>query len=286
MPTINPHPNGKDLRTHITQIVPRGGIFDLGLRELWAYKQLLFFFAWRDVKVRYKQTLIGGSWAVLQPFAGMILFTIFFGNLLELSTEGLPAPIFYYTALLPWTYLSIAIANASNSVVANQNLIHKIYFPRLLLPMSTAIPGLIDFAVAFGFLLILMVIFDVGISAGIVAMPLFMLLALMTVLALGIWLSILNARFRDVRFVVPFLVQMLFFASPIVYSADEIADRWLWVYSLNPVVGIIEGFRWSVTGNGEPPGLSIGLSVAIVLIVLFTGLVFFRKEEATLADVV
>jgi lipopolysaccharide transport system permease protein len=270
----------------VSVIEPRKGLFDLGLRELWSYRQLLGFFAWRDVKVRYKQTLVGGAWAVLQPFATMLLFTVFFGNVLELSTEGLPRPVFYYSSLLPWTYFAVSIVNVSNSVVGSQNLIHKIYFPRLLLPMSAALPGLLDFVVAFAFLVILMVVYGVGFSVQLLTVPVFIFMSLLVVLALGIWLSILNARYRDVRFVVPFIVQTLFFASPIVYSAEEIPRRWLGVYSLNPFVGIIEGFRWAVTGHGEAPQLSILISMAMVAVILVTGLLYFRKEEAVLADIV
>lgn len=282
----HPSASASEMSSRISYIEPRSGLFDLGVKELWAYRQLLLFFVWRDIKVRYKQTAIGGVWAILQPFAAMILFTVFFGNVLELSTEGLPGPVFYYSSLLPWTYFSIAVVNASNSVVGNQNLIHKTYFPRLLLPMSAALPGLLDFLVAFSFLVVLMLIYGVGFGLQMLAVPLFMFLALLVVLALGIWLAILNARFRDVKFVVPFMVQLLFFASPIVYSAKEIPDRWLWLYSLNPFVGIIEGFRWSVTGNGDPPQTSILISVCMVVVVLVLGLFYFRREEATLADIV
>lgn len=267
-------------------VVPTGGLLDLGLSELWSYRQLLYFFAWRDVKVRYKQTLIGSAWAVLQPFAAMVLFTVFFGNLLELSTEGIPAPVFYYSSLLPWTYFSLAVVTASNSVVGHQNLIHKIYFPRLLLPMAAVLPGVIDFAIAFVVLVALILIYGVGFSLSFLLFPLFVIMGVLLAIAMGVWLSILNARFRDIRFVVPFLVQMLFFASPIVYSANEIPEEWRTVYSLNPLVGVIEGFRWSVTGAGEAPGLPVFLSLLLVLVVLFGGLVYFRKEEATIADIV
>lgn len=279
-------PAGQSSAPRTVHIVPSGGLFELGLAELWSYRQLLYFFAWRDVKVRYKQTLIGSAWAVLQPFAAMILFTVFFGNLLDLSTEGIPGPVFYYSSLLPWTYFSLAVVTASNSVVGNQNLIHKIYFPRLLLPMSAVLPGVIDFAIAFLVLVVLMIIYGVGFSLPFLLFPLFVLLGVLVALAMGIWLSILNARFRDIRFVVPFLVQMLFFASPIVYSANEIPEEWRTLYSVNPLVGVIEGFRWSITGAGEAPGLSVLLSSMLVLVVLVGGLVYFRKEEATIADIV
>jgi lipopolysaccharide transport system permease protein len=283
---LTTRPAGQSPAPRTVHIVPSGGLFELGLAELWSYRQLLYFFAWRDVKVRYKQTLIGSAWAVLQPFAAMVLFTVFFGNLLDLSTEGIPGPVFYYSSLLPWTYFSLAVVTASNSVVGNQNLIHKIYFPRLLLPMSAVLPGVIDFAIAFLVLLVLMVIYGVGFSLPFLLFPLFVLLGVLVALAMGIWLSILNARFRDIRFVVPFLVQMLFFASPIVYSANEIPEEWRTLYSVNPLVGVIEGFRWSITGVGEAPGLSVLLSSLLVVVVLVGGLIYFRKEEATIADIV
>ncbi len=270
----------------VVRIAPRRGWLDLQLRELWSFRELLYFFVWRDVKVRYKQTAIGAAWAVLQPFLTMVVFSLFFGALAKIPSNGLPYPIFYYCALLPWLYFAGALQNATNTVVEQQRVITKVYFPRILLPMAAVCSGLVDFAI--GFLVFVAMMFYYGIfpGAAILVLPPLLLLAVLTALACGLWLSALNAMYRDVRYVVPFLVQFWMFASPVAYPASLVPERWRWLYGLNPMAGVIEGFRWALTGQGQPPGLMLAASAAVVLALLFGGLIFFQRAEGTLADVV
>jgi len=270
----------------VVRIAPRRGWLDLQLRELWSFRELLYFFVWRDVKVRYKQTAIGAAWAVLQPFLTMVVFSLFFGALAKIPSNGLPYPIFYYCALLPWLYFAGALQNATNTVVEQQRVITKVYFPRILLPMAAVCSGLVDFAI--GFLVFVAMMFYYGIfpGAAILVLPALLLLAVLTALACGLWLSALNAMYRDVRYIVPFLVQFWMFASPVAYPASLVPERWRWLYGLNPMAGVIEGFRWALTGQGQPPGVMLAASAAVVLVLLFGGLVFFQRAEGTLADVV
>ena len=270
----------------VVRSAPRRGWLDLQLRELCSFRELLYFFVWRDVKVRYKQTAIGAAWAVLQPFLTMVVFSLFFGALAKIPSNGLPYPIFYYCALLPWLYFAGALQNATNTVVEQQRVITKVYFPRILLPMAAVCSGLVDFAI--GFLVFVAMMFYYGIFPGaaiLVLLPL-LLLAVLTALACGLWLSALNAMYRDVRYIVPFLVQFWMFASPVAYPASLVPERWRWLYGLNPMAGVIEGFRWALTGQGQPPGLMLAASAGVVLVLLFGGLVFFQRAEGTLADVV
>ena len=270
----------------VVRIAPRRGWLDLQLRELWSFRELLYFFVWRDVKVRYKQTAIGAAWAVLQPFLTMVVFSLFFGALAKIPSNGLPYPIFYYCALLPWLYFAGALQNATNTVVEQQRVITKVYFPRILLPMAAVCSGLVDFAI--GFLVFVAMMFYYGIfpGAAILVLPPLLLLAVLTALACGLWLSALNAMYRDVRYIVPFLVQFWMFASPVAYPASLVPERWRWLYGLNPMAGVIEGFRWALTGQGQPPGVMLAASAAVVLALLFGGLIFFQRAEGTLADVV
>ena len=270
----------------VVRIAPRRGWLDLQLRELWSFRELLYFFVWRDVKVRYKQTAIGAAWAVLQPFLTMVVFSLFFGALAKIPSNGLPYPIFYYCALLPWLYFAGALQNATNTVVEQQRVITKVYFPRILLPMAAVCSGLVDFAI--GFLVFVAMMFYYGIfpGAAILVLPPLLLLAVLTALACGLWLSALNAMYRDVRYIVPFLVQFWMFASPVAYPASLVPERWRWLYGLNPMAGVIEGFRWALTGQGQPPGVMLAASAAVVIVLLFGGLVFFQRAEGTLADVV
>ena len=260
--------------------------FSLRLRELWTYRELLYFFVWRDVKIRYKQTAIGAAWAVLQPLLTMLVFSLFFGRLAKLPSNGLPYPIFYYCALLPWSYFATALQNATNVVVEQQRLITKIYFPRLVLPVSAVLSGLVDFAVAFGLLIVLMLYYHIAPGRAVLLLPGFLLLALVTALAFGLWLSALNAIYRDVRYVVPFLIQLWMFASPVVYSTSLVPLSWRWIYGLNPMAGVIEGFRWSLTRQGLPPGPLFAASACGVVLVLAGGLFYFRRMEGTVADIV
>ena len=264
---------------------PRSGL-DLDLRELWAARELLYFFVWRDVKIRYKQTAIGAAWAVLQPLMTMLVFSLFFGKLAKIPSHGLPYPIFYYSALLPWMYFASALQNATNVVVEQQRVITKVYFPRLVLPLSAVMSGLLDFAIAFVAFLAMMVYYRIVPGPAILLFPFFLILAVLTALGAGLWLSALNAIYRDVRYVVPFLVQFWMFASPVAYPSSLVPERWRWVYGLNPMAGVIEGFRWALTGQGQPPNILLAASSAMVLLLVAGGVAYFTKMEGTIADVV
>ena len=270
----------------ILRITQPGGLWTPQFGELWASRELLYFFVWRDIKIRYKQTAIGAAWAVLQPFLTMVVFSLFFGSLAKLPSHGLPYPVFYYTALLPWTYFASSLQNATNVVVDQQRVITKVYFPRLVLPIAAVLSGLVDFAIAFVLYVPLQVYFKISPTRAMVFLPLFLLLAVLTALSVGLWLSALNAMYRDVRYIVPFLVQFWMFASPIVYPSSLVPARWQVAYGLNPLTGVIEGFRWALTGQGKPPDLLLLASSIMVLLLLVGGLVFFQKMEGTIADVV
>lgn len=268
------------------RITPPQGWLDLNLREVWNYRELLYFFVWRDLKVRYKQTAIGALWAILQPFLTMLIFSLFFGGLAHIPSNGLPHAVFYYSALLAWIYFASALQHTTNTMVENQRVITKVYFPRLLLPAASVTSGLVD--VAFGFIVFLGLLLYYRIMPGpaILLMPLFLLLAVITALGVGLWLSALNAIYRDVRYVVPFLIQFWMFASPVAYPSSLVPERWRWLYGLNPMAGVIEGFRWSLTGHGQPPSILLAASGAMVLLLLAGGVAYFQKMEGTIADVV
>jgi lipopolysaccharide transport system permease protein len=270
----------------ITRITPPSGWFDLELKDLWESRELLYFFVWRDIKVRYKQTAIGAAWAVLQPFLTMVVFSLFFGKLAKIPSHGLPYPVFYYSALLPWTYFATSMQAATSTIVDNQRVITKIYFPRLLLPISAVLSGVVDFMISFVMLLGIMLYYRMLPTLAVVWLPAFLLLALLTALGVGLWLSALNAIYRDVRYVVPFLVQFWLFASPVAYPASLVPEKWRWLYGLNPMTGVIEGFRWALTGQGEPPDRMLAASTLAVLVLLVGGLIYFRRVETTMADVV
>lgn len=264
---------------------PRGGL-ELRLAEVWAYRELLYFFVWRDVKIRYKQTAIGVAWVVLQPLLTMAVFTLFFGRLAKLPSQGLPYPVFYFAALVPWTYFATALQSATSVVVENQRVITKVYFPRLVLPVSAVLTGLVDFAIGFGVLVALTLGYGLRPTAAMLWLPALLLLAILTALGVGLWLSALNALYRDVRYVVPFLVQFWMLASPVAYPSTLVPERWRWLYGLNPMAGVIEGFRWAMTGHGEAPGAVVVASAAMVVVVLFGGLVYFQRMESNVADLV
>ncbi len=274
------------IQPSITVIHPPQGGWDLGWRELWEYRELLYFFVWRDIKVRYKQTVIGAAWAVIQPFFTMVVFSLFFGLLAKIPSEGLPYPIFYYSALLPWMYFANALNSATNTMVEHQRVITKVYFPRLILPVAAVLSGLLDFGIAFTILIGMMGFYGILPTPALLLLPLFLLLAVATALGAGLWLSALNALYRDVRYAVPFLIQFWMFASPVAYPSSLVPERWRWLYGLNPMAGVIEGFRWALTGQGQPPGPLMFASVAAVLLVFLGGLVYFQRMEGTIADVV
>lgn len=269
------------------RIEPRRRWLALDLGELWAYRDLVYFFVWRDIKVRYKQTVIGAAWAILQPVMTMIVFSLFFGKLAKIPSQGLPYPIFYYSALLPWMYFATAMQSATNVVVEQQHVITKIYFPRVVLPIASVLAGLLDFSISFAVLLVMMAYYRIVPSAGAVFwLPLFTLLAILTALGTGLWLSALNAMYRDVRYIVPFLIQFWMFASPVAYPSSLVPEKWRWLYGLNPMAGVIEGFRWVLTGRGEPPSILLAASWLAVVLLVLSGLVYYHAVEGTIADVV
>jgi len=275
-----------DSTAAVTVIRPTQGRLSINLREVWEHRELLYFFVWRDVKVRYKQTVIGAAWAVVQPLFTMIAFSLFFGYLARLPSEGLPYPLFYYSALLLWTYFANVLNNATNSVVEHQSMIKRVYFPRILLPLSAAISPLLDLAIAFLLLLGMLPYYGLRPTARILLVPLFLLLMIVTAIAVSAWLSALNAVYRDVRYAVPFLIQLWMFASPVAYPGSLVPESWRPLYALNPLVGVIEGFRWAVTGHGQPPGAVLLVSACAMGLLLVGGLLYFQKTEATLADIV
>jgi lipopolysaccharide transport system permease protein len=258
----------------------------IGLRELWDYRELLYFLTWRDIKVRYKQTALGAAWAVIQPFFMMVVFSLFFGKLAGVPSDGIPYPVFAFCGLLPWQLFAHALTESSNSLVGNQNLITKVYFPRLVVPIAAVLGGVVDFAIAFVILLAMMLYFGIVPGWAIVTLPLFIVLAITTALAVGLWLSALNVKYRDVRYTMNFLVQFWLFATPVAYPSSLIPEQWRWAYGLNPMAGVVEGFRWALLGKTDPPGALLAVSVAVVVILLVGGLYYFRKMEQEFADVV
>ena len=270
----------------VLRIAPPQGWWEVDFHELWQFRELIYFFVWRDIKVRYKQTAIGAAWAILQPALTMIVFALFFGKLAHMPTEGLPILVFYYSGLLPWMYFSNSLTSATNTIVQNQGIITKVYFPRLALPISSVLSGLVDFAIGCLLLVPLMVYYRVRPGLPLLLLPVFLLLSVLMAIGAGLWLSAMNAIYRDVRYVVPFLVQFWLFASPVAYASSIVPAKWRWLYGLNPMAGVIEGFRWSITGRGDPPGRMIIVSVLVVLVVLASGLFYFQKMESTVADVV
>jgi len=258
----------------------------LDLPELWAYRELLYFFVWRDIKVRYKQTVIGAAWAVLQPLMTMLVFSLFFGRLAKIPSQGLPYPVFYYCALLPWMYFATAMQAATNVVVDQQRVITKVYFPRVILPISSVVSGLLDLVISFAVFIGLMFYYRIAPTKAVMWLPAFTLLAVLTALGVGLWLSALNALYRDVRYILPFLVQFWMFASPVAYPSSLVPAKWRGLYGLNPMAGVIEGFRWALTGQGQPPGVLMAASAAAVGLLVLGGLIYYHAVEGKIADVV
>lgn len=266
------------------RIEPASNRLTLRLNELWEYRELLYFLVWRDVKVRYKQTAIGAAWAIIQPLLTMVIFTLVFDKFAKMPSDGLPYPIFSFAALLPWTYFSRSLSQSVLSVVNNANLITKVYFPRLLLPISATLAGIIDLAISFVFLLAMMSWYGITPGWAIFSLPVFVVLAILTALSVSLSLGVINVRYRDVGQAIPFLVQIWTFVSPVAYPLSVVPEKWRLVYELNPMVGVIEGFRWALTGSGDAPVLSILLSTTISAVLLYTGILFFRRMESTFAD--
>lgn len=277
----------QSLRSYYLLIKPSTGWVSLKLGELWEYRELLYFLTWRDIKVRYKQTVLGAAWAIIQPFSTMVIFSLFFGNLAKIPSDGIPYPIFSYAALVPWTFFAYGLQQSSNSLVASSNLLKKIYFPRLIIPISSVFSGIVDFVLAFIVLLLMMMTYGIYPSINIVFVPFFLLLALVTSLGIGTWLSAMNVQFRDVRYTIPFIIQFWMFATPIAYPSSLIEDDILrTVYGINPMTGVIEGFRWSLLRTDTAPGPIILVSSLVAVLLLISGIYYFRHQEKTFADVV
>lgn len=270
----------------ITFIRPASGWTSLGLKELWEYRELLYFLTWRDIKVRYKQTALGAAWAIIQPVFMMLVFSLFFGQLAKVPSDGIPYPVFTFCALLPWHLFAHSLTESSNSIVANERLITKVYFPRLVVPIAAVLGGLVDFAIAFVILLAMLAYYGIVPGPAVFALPGLVLLAILTALAVGLWLSALNVQYRDVRYTINFLIQVWLFATPVAYPSSLIPEAWRPIYGLNPMAGVVEGFRWALLGRTPAPGPMLAVSATVVLLLLIGGLYYFRWMEQQFADVV
>lgn len=268
------------------EIRPAGGWSSLGLNDFVRYRELLLLLTWRDVKVRYKQTVLGALWAIIQPVFTMVVFTLFFGRLAKVPSDGLAYPVFSFCALLPWQLFSYALTQSSNSLVSDASLVTKVNFPRLLIPTSSVLSGVIDFLIAFCVLLGLMAYYEIGVTLRILFLPPLIVFAVGTALSVGFWLSALNVKYRDVRYTLPFLSQVWMFASPVAYSSSMLPEAWRWVYGLNPMVGVIEGFRWAMLGREMAVGNMVGVSALIVVMLLLSGIAYFRRTERSFADII
>jgi lipopolysaccharide transport system permease protein len=271
---------------HPTIIRPSRGWIGLDIKELWRYRELLYFLIWRDIKVRYKQSLLGAGWAILQPLLTMIIFTIFFGQWAGIPTDDVPQPIFYFAGILPWQLFQSGVSKAGTSLVASRNLITKIYFPRIAVPIAPIIAGLLDFAIAFLLLIGLMFYYGIAPTEALWTLPLFLLLTLLTATGVGIWLAGLNVTYRDIGYVIPFLLQVWFFLSPIVYSSNIVPEALQPYYGINPMAGVIQGFRWAILGSGQPASVDLIASVGVAVLLLISGVIYFKRMERTFADVV
>ena len=270
----------------ILNIEPSNTWVSLKLGELWQYRELLYFLIWRDIKVRYKQTALGAAWAIIQPLFSMLIFSLFFGRLAKMPSDGIPYPLFSLAALVPWTFFANGLNQSSNSLVASANLLKKVYFPRLVIPIATVLAGVVDFALSFVVLLGLMAFYGITPTINLFWMPLFLLLALVTSLAVGLWMSALNVKYRDVRYIVPFVIQVWMFSTPIVYPSSLLPASWRTIYGLNPMVGVVEGFRWALLGTNTAPGFMIAVSATAALLLLIGGAFYFRHMEKSFADIV
>ena len=269
-----------------TRIRPSGGWISLNLRESWEYRELIYFFVWRDLKVRYRQTILGVSWAVLQPFLTMVILSLFFGRLAKIPSDGLPYPVFSYAALVPWTFFASSLTTASNSIISSSNMLKKIYFPRMTLPIAAVLSGLVDLFLALVVLLGMMLVYGLVPTANVLWVPALLLLTLVTSLGASLWLSAMNVQFRDVRYAVPFLIQAWMFATPVAYPSSLLSEPWKTVYGLNPMAGVVEGSRWALLGTDTAPGLIILVSTLVAVALLLSGAYYFRRMEKSFADVV
>jgi len=270
----------------VVVLKPSKGWIALNLKDLWLYRELIYFLTWRDVIVRYKQTVLGAAWAIIQPVINMLVLSFIFGNLGRLSTEGFPRPIFTFAALLPWGLFSKALSDTGRSMLSNRNMITKVYFPRMIIPLSSILGGLVDFSIQFLVLIGMMIYYKFMPTSAVWTLPLFLLLALATALGVGLWLSALNVLYRDINYILPFLTQFWLLLTPVGYSVSEISPQWQNVYALNPMVGVVQGFRWALLGTAAPSWISLGISVVISLGLLVSGMFYFRRMERTFADMV
>ncbi|HQM27337.1 MAG TPA: ABC transporter permease [Syntrophorhabdus sp.] len=278
--------SSKDQALPVIRIRPSRGWVSLKPRELWEYRELLYFFVWKDIKVRYKQTILGGSWAVIQPFFTMVVFSLFFGKLAKVPSDGIPYPIFSYAALVPWSFFANGLNQGSNSLVGNSNLITKVYFPRMAMPIASVLAGIVDFVLAFAVLLGMIFYFGIVPTINIVWLPLLLMLSFITALGVSLWLSALYVQFHDIRHIVPFLTQIWLFATPIAYPSSLLGEPWRTLYGANPMVGVVEGFRWALLDTNTAPGPMIIVSSLVAIALLFSGAFYFRRMEKTFADVV
>lgn len=270
----------------VIRVEPPRGWRSVRLSELWEYRELIYFLAWRDVKARYKQTILGASWAIIQPFVTMVVFSLFFGRLARIPSDGLPYPIFAYCALVPWVFFANTLTQVSNSMVGNAALIRRIYFPRLVIPLASIASGLIDFVLALSVLIGMMAYYRIPPTINALFIPLLFLLAILTALGAGIWFSTLNVQYRDVRYVVPFLIQVWLVATPVAYPSSLLSGFWRTLYGLNPMVGVVEGFRWTLLGAATMPGPMMAFSALATIVVLVTGVLYLSRMERTFADVI
>lgn len=270
----------------VARIDPPSAWPAIGVRELWEYRELLYFLTWRDIKVRYKQTVLGAAWAVIQPLFMMLVFSLFFGKLAGVPSDGIPYPVFAFCGLLPWQLFAYSLTQASNSLVGSQNLITKVYFPRLVVPISAVLGGVVDFAIAFVLLLAMMFYYGIVPGWQIVVLPGLVLLVVLASLGVGLWLSALNVQYRDVRYTISFLVQFWLFATPVAYPSSIVPEKWRVLYALNPMVGVVDGFRWALLGKPESPGVPLLISMIVVFLLLIGGLYYFRRMEQQFADIV
>jgi len=268
------------------RIEPSHGWVSLKLHELWEYRELLYFLIWRDIKVRYKQTVLGAAWAIIQPFFTMVVFSLFFGKLARMPSDGIPYPVFTYAALVPWTFFAYGLNQSAASLVSNAHLISKVYFPRLVIPISSVLSGAVDFVLAFGLLLGIMLYYGIVPTWHVIWLPLLLLLAFVTALGVGLWLSALNVQSRDVRYTIPFLTQFWLFATPIAYPSSLLSEPWRTLYGINPMAGVVEGFRWALLGTQTAPGPIVLVSASAALGIFISGLFYFRRMEQTFADVI
>lgn len=266
------------------RIEPSKGFVPIKFKELWEYRELFFFLVWRDIKIRYKQTALGAAWAIIQPVMTMVVFSIFFGKLGKMPSDGVPYPIFTFAALVPWVLFSNGLTQATGSLVGSSNLIKKVYFPRLIIPVASVLAGVVDFILAFGVLLLMMLYFGIFPTVNILWLPVFLFMTVSASLAVSLWLSALNVEYRDIKYIIPFLTQIWLFATPIAYSSSMLSEPWRTIYALNPMVGVVEGFRWALLGTDTQPGFMAIVSLSASLFFLITGAYYFRRMEKTFAD--